>query len=217
MLWQGVMVDITDQKAAEQRSARPRSASRARRAHPGGRVCGGLDASPEDLYVSPQVERFGYTPDQWRRTADFWKLHLHPDDLDRVIEINDRVNESGDAFLAEYRFQAADGSYRWLRDEAVRVHDDDGLPLFWQGVMLDITDQKRAQQDLRDADERYRAVVEHIPAVVYTKAPDADPAKFYISPQVTDLFGYTAHEWTWTADFWRGPHPPGRRGGGRRR
>ena len=113
------------------------------------------------------------------------------------------MNESGATFLAEYRFQAADGSYRWLRDEAVRVHDDEGLPLFWQGVMLDITDQKRAQQDLREADERYRAVVEHIPAVVYTEAPDADPAKFYISPQVTDLFGYTAEEWTWTTDFWR--------------
>ena len=67
----------------------------------------GLDANPEDLYVSPQVERIlGYTPDQWRRTADFWKLHVHPDDLAEVIEINDRVNESGATFLAEYRFRA---------------------------------------------------------------------------------------------------------------
>ena len=205
LMWQGIMVDITDQKAAEQRVREAEERHRALVEHiPAIVYAEGLDASPEDLYVSPQVERIlGYTPDQWRRTADFWKLHVHPDDLAGVIEINDRVNESGATFLAEYRFRAADGSYRWLRDEAVRVHDDDGLPLFWQGVMLDITDQKRAQQDLRDADERYRAVVEHIPAVVYTKAPDADPAKFYISPQVTDLFGYTAHEWTWTADFWR--------------
>ena len=205
LLWQGIMVDITDQKAAEQRVREAEERHRALVEHiPAIVYAEGLDASPEDLYVSPQVERIlGYTPDQWRRTADFWKLHVHPDDLAGVIEINDRVNESGATFLAEYRFRAADGSYRWLRDEAVRVHDDDGLPLFWQGVMLDITDQKRAQQDLRDADERYRAVVEHIPAVVYTEAPDADPAKFYISPQVTDLFGYTADEWTWTADFWR--------------
>ncbi len=76
--------------------------------------------------MSPQVERIlGYTPDQWRWTADFWKQHVHPDDLAGVVEINDRVNESGATFLAEYRFRAADGSYRWLRDEAVRVHDDE--------------------------------------------------------------------------------------------
>jgi PAS domain S-box-containing protein len=199
------MVDITDQKAAEQRVREAEERHRALVEHiPAIVYAEGLDASPEDLYVSPQVERIlGYTPDQWRQTADFWKQHVHPDDLAGVIEINDRVNESGATFLAEYRFRAADGAYRWLRDEAVRVLDDDGLPLFWQGVMLDITDQKRAQQDLREADERYRAVVEHIPAVVYTEAPDADPAKFYISPQVTDLFGYTAEEWTWTTDFWR--------------
>ena len=205
LLWQGIMVDITDQKAAEQRVREAEERHRALVEHiPAIVYAEGLDANPEDLYVSPQVERIlGYTPDQWRWTADFWKQHVHPDDLAGVIEINDRVNESGATFLAEYRFRAADGSYRWLRDEAVRVHDDDGLPLFWQGVMLDITDQKRAQQDLREADERYRAVVEHIPAVVYTEAPDADPAKFYISPQVTDLFGYTAEEWTWTTDFWR--------------
>ena len=204
-MWQGIMVDITDQKAAEQRVREAEERHRALVEHiPAIVYAEGLDANPEDLYVSPQVERIlGYTPDQWRWTADFWKQHVHPDDLAGVVEINDRVNESGATFLAEYRFRAADGSYRWLRDEAVRVHDDDGRPLFWQGVMLDITDQKRAQQDLREADERYRAVVEHIPAVVYTEAPDADPAKFYISPQVTDLFGYTADEWTWTADFWR--------------
>ena len=183
----GIMVDITDQKAAEQRVREAEERHRALVEHiPAIVYAEGLDASPEDSLResaggtdprdTPPISGGG------RRTSG--SCTCTPTTSPSVIEINDRVNESGATFLAEYRFRAADGSYRWLRDEAVRVHDDDGLPLFWQGVMLDITDQKRAQQDLRDADERYRAVVEHIPAVVYTEAPDADPAKFYISPQV---------------------------------
>ena len=149
-MWQGIMVDITDQKAAEQRVREAEERHRALVEHiPAIVYAEGLDASPEDLYVSPQVERIlGYTPISGggRRTSG--SCTSTPTTSPASSRSTIGSNESGATFLAEYRFRAADGSYRWLRDEAVRVHDDDGLPLFWQGVMLDITDQKRAQQDL---------------------------------------------------------------------
>ncbi|MEX0650981.1 MAG: PAS domain-containing protein, partial [Actinomycetota bacterium] len=96
----------------------------------------------------------------------------------------------------------------WIHDEAVVVVDTEGTPLFWQGVLLDITAQKEAQRGLAEAEQRYRAIIENIPAVVYRESPEGDPEKFYISPQVRDLFGYTPEEWTWEPDFWRrGVHP----------
>jgi PAS domain S-box-containing protein len=202
--WQGVMVDITEQKEVEQRLRAAEERYRALVEHiPAVVYAEGVAASPELIYVSPQVERaFGYSPEEWRRSADFWEAHLHPDDHDRVMAANREANERGDSFHVEYRLLTADGSYRWVHDEAVEVLDEDGSPLFWQGVLVDITQQKAAEQGLRDADARFRAVVEHIPAVVYTESPDADPAKFYISPQVQTLFGFTPQEWTWTAGFW---------------
>ncbi len=124
-----------------------------------------------------------------------------------------RPTVPGEPFRAEYRLRAADGRWVWVHDEAVRVLDEDGHPMFWQGVLVDITRTKKAESQLREAEARYRVLVEHIPAVVYTESPDADPAKFYISPQVESLFGYTPREWTWTPDFWIDRiHPDDREG-----
>ena len=204
LMWQGVMVDITDQKAAEARVRSTEERYRALVEHiPAIVYAEAIVANAEELYLSPQIERvLGYTPEDWKGTPDFWVTHLHPDDRDRVLQANRRANETGDPFLAEYRFLAADGDHRWIHDEAVRVLDDDGEPLFWQGVFLDITEQKRAEVGFRDAETRYRALVEHIPAVVYTETLDADPERFYISPQVERVFGWTDDEWRWTPDFW---------------
>ena len=61
---------------------------------------------------------------------------------------------------------------------------------------------RRSRNGSARAEERYRVVVEHIPAVVYVEALEGDPERFYISPQVEAIFGYTAEEWRLTPDFW---------------
>ncbi len=203
--WQGVMVDITEQKTSEHllRSAEERY--RALVEHiPAVVYAEAIVATPEEFYISPQVERaFGYTPDEWRFTEHFWHDHIHPEDRAGVIATNDEANRTGLTYRTEYRFLAADGRYLWIQDEAERVLDEDGTPLFWQGVLVDITPQKEAEQRLRETEARYRALVEHIPAAVYLQAPDADPSKFYISPQVEELFGYTPQAWVSDVDFWQ--------------
>ncbi len=113
-----------------------------------------------------------------------------------------RSNREGTVYLSEYRFLRKDGRTVWLRDEAVPVRGDDDSILYWRGVILDITDRRQTEEDLQLARERLQALVDHIPAAVYVESPDADPEKFYLSPQVQRMFGYTAQEWTWTPDFW---------------
>ncbi|MEO8291989.1 MAG: PAS domain-containing protein [Actinomycetota bacterium] len=71
------------------------------------------------------------------------------------------------------------------------------------GVLGAAVHRRRSEDQLRRADERYRDLVEHIPAVVYVEAPDGNPHDFYISPQVERVFGYSPHTWTWTPGFWR--------------
>ena len=204
VMWQGVMVDVTEQKAAEQRLRSAEDRHRALVEHiPAVVYAEAIVATADALYLSPQVEQvFGFPADTWRATPNFWRDHIHPDDAQAVADLNAEANRTGAPFHAEYRFRAADGGYRWIHDEAVRVLDDEGEPLFWQGVLVDITQQREAEEGRRDAEARFRVLVEHIPAVVYTESPDADPARFYISPQVESLFGYTAQAWTWAEDFW---------------
>ncbi|HEX6845279.1 MAG TPA: PAS domain-containing protein [Actinomycetota bacterium] len=161
------------------------------------------DPSQTFLYMSPQVEQvLGYPQDAWGRTPDFWMQVVHPDDLEAVIELSARTALSGEPYRQEYRMIAADGHEVWLHDESHLIRDSDGAPVMWQGVMLDVTERKIAEEQSRRAQERLQALVDHVPAVVYVQSPDADPSKFWISPQVQALLGYTPHEWAWTEDFW---------------
>jgi signal transduction histidine kinase len=66
-----------------------------------------------------------------------------------VIQENERSNVTGEPFHSEYRMQAKDGRIVWIRDEAVLVSDDDGRPLHWRGLMLDVSAQKEAEEKLR--------------------------------------------------------------------
>jgi len=204
VMWQGVMVDVTDQRLAEERLRSAEDRHRALVEHiPAVVYAEAIVADAEALYLSPQVEEvFGYSAGEWARTPSFWRDHIHPEDADSVAALNAEANRTGAPFHAEYRFRSADDSYRWIHDEAVRILDEAGEPLFWQGVLVDISQQRAAEEGRRDAEARFRVLVEHIPAVVYTESPDADPGRFYISPQVESLFGYTAQDWTWTEDFW---------------
>jgi PAS domain S-box-containing protein len=108
------------------------------------------DEFSTNFYMSPQAEQLlGYTTEEWGATTEFWFEKIHPEDLDAVIEENRRSNEVGDRFFAEYRMFAKDGRVVWIRDEAVPVLGDDGRPAHWQGVMLDISAQKDAEDKLR--------------------------------------------------------------------
>jgi PAS domain S-box-containing protein len=161
------------------------------------------DDASTNLYTSPQVEQvLGFSTEEWVNDPHLWERNLHPADRERALLEHHRSNREGTVFISEYRFLRKDGQTVWLRDEAVPVRGDDGAILFWRGVILDITDRKQTEEDLQLARGRLQALVDHIPAVVYVESPEADPGKFYLSPQVERMFGYTAEEWTWTPDFW---------------
>lgn len=155
------------------------------------------------VYVSPQCERIlGYPAENWWKIAGFWIQLVHPDDLERVMRESDLTTRSLEPYSQEYRMIGIDGRVVWFHDDAVVVHDETQRPV-WQGVMIDITEQKKAEEQLREAESRFRALVEHIPAVTYRETLDANPEDFYISPQVETVFGHAPKEWTWTPGFWR--------------
>src|SRR4029078_13651899 len=98
-------------------------------------------------------ELFGYTPEERQANPTLWRELLHPEDRDRAVDAAQRCNEVG-GFSEDYRMVARDGRIVWVHDETVLIKDAEGKPLFWQGVMYDITEQKRAEQDTRDAAPR---------------------------------------------------------------
>jgi PAS domain S-box-containing protein len=106
------------------------------------------------IYVSPQVEALlGYSPEEYISKPKIWEELLHPEDRERVLAEDARTELSGEPFRAQYRIFTRNGDVAWIRDEAILVRDEEGRHLFWQGVMYDITDQKRAEEEIRRLNE----------------------------------------------------------------
>src|SRR3954468_19608540 len=100
-------------------------------------------------YVSPQIEEIlGYTPGEWMADPNLWYRHLYPEDREIAMDQEARAAESGQRLASEYRMVTRSGDVVWFRDDAVVVNDAAGQPITMQGVMYDISDRKRAEQEL---------------------------------------------------------------------
>ncbi|MGZ4152190.1 MAG: PAS domain S-box protein, partial [Actinomycetota bacterium] len=144
------------------------------------------------LYVSPQVETIlGYEPERWTSEL-LWAPSLHPDDREHVLEALAVAVRAQRAVDVEYRLLAADGHVVWVREQSSPLLE--GGTLYWQGVMYDVTAAKEAELALREAEERYRMLVEQIPAVTFADDSTKEHANLYISPQVRDLIGVEAED-----------------------
>jgi diguanylate cyclase (GGDEF)-like protein/PAS domain S-box-containing protein len=155
-----------------------------------------IGRNSETVYVSPQIlDIMGYTPEECTSTPDFWITILHPDDREAVLAEDLRTNETGEPFVMEYRRFAKDGRLVWIRDEATLVRNDEGEPLYWLGVQIDITERKRTETRLGAAQQRFRTLVDQIPAVTYIDPVDDPETSLYTSPQIEKMLGYTPDEW----------------------
>jgi PAS domain S-box-containing protein len=115
------------------------------------------------LYISPQYERLlGYTAEERMENPRLWVDRLHPEDRYRVMEESRRTNETGNPFSMEYRMLHRDGHVVWLRDEARLLRGENGRPLYWQGLLIDITERIETEQAIRRAYEREREAAERL-------------------------------------------------------
>jgi len=110
------------------------------------------------LYLSPQVKTIlGYTPEECVADPQFWWNHLNPEDHPKALLENSW--EEGRLFKMDYRMRSHDGREVWVKDEAVIVRDPQSGKRLTRGMLIDITDQKRAEEALRRSEENYRLFV----------------------------------------------------------
>ena len=196
LFWQGVMLDVTEQHRAEDERLRSEARYRALVEQVPGIVYIDTDeADPAPMYVSPQVlELTGYRVEDWMADRALWLKATHPDDREKVREEWLSAVGRRAPFSIEYRSVHRDGRVSWFHDTARLVHSEDGRPLFWQGLIQDVTEAKRAEVMVEESELRHRKLVEQVPAVVFIDSHEESPVCYYVSPQSTAMLGYTPEE-----------------------
>ncbi|MFN7946537.1 MAG: PAS domain S-box protein [Blastocatellia bacterium] len=117
-----------------------------------------------------------------------WMKAVHPDDVTAAAARWNEAVAKGQPFNNEHRIRRHDGEWRWMSVYVVPVRDASGQFIEWFGMNLDITEQKRAQEALRESEERYHIALEGSPVVVYTCDRELRFTWVYNSlPPVTDL------------------------------
>ncbi|MDX2253393.1 MAG: PAS domain S-box protein [Nitrospira sp.] len=100
--------------------------------------------------------RFGYTEEEIVPIIDWWSERLFPADRDRVLAFYENAIASGRCTCSyEYRFRCRDGSYATVSDRAFIIRDDTGQPIRALGAMTDITERVRAEDTLRESEEKF--------------------------------------------------------------
>jgi diguanylate cyclase (GGDEF)-like protein/PAS domain S-box-containing protein len=108
------------------------------------------DESGSRAYVSPQLLTMtGYSPGEWLAEPDMWVRRLHPEDREAVLGQFRDACASGGRFASEYRLLDRDGRVVWWRDEGRILPGPDGAARFVRGFVLDVTEQKLAEESLR--------------------------------------------------------------------
>ncbi|MEO5886190.1 MAG: diguanylate cyclase [Anaerolineales bacterium] len=118
-----------------------------------------------------------------------------------------RMIETGEPLIDHFEFNPTpDGKPRWFLSTKVPIKNPDGEVIGIVGISHDITAQKQTEDALREAEIKYRALVEHLPAIVYLDQYDptisAGYRPIYISPQVETVLGYQPVEFIEDPDLW---------------
>ena len=106
------------------------------------------DAPNKLLYISPQIRQLGFPPEEWLADPDGLLKQTHPEDRKPVLEAILHVYDSGEPMRCEYRLFTRGGEVRWFLNEASLVRHASGEPLFLQGILLDITNDKQVEEEL---------------------------------------------------------------------
>jgi PAS domain S-box-containing protein len=154
-------------------------------------------------FVSQNIQDWlGYEPREYLENADFWRHCVHADDLALAEAASVQLFKQG-RHAIQYRFLKKDGTYCWVNDEQRLIRDEEGQPAEVVGSWSDITDRKRAEEEVAAARNRIEHLLASSPAVIYSFKAGGDYAATFISQNVKDLLGYDREEYLNSPDFWR--------------
>jgi PAS domain S-box-containing protein len=164
IIWNGLIIDITERKEAELELKESEGRFRAM-----------ADYAPVLVWMSAPDKLCNYFNKGWldftgrtieEEMGNGWAAGVHPDDLNRCVDIYERNFDQRKRFQMEYRLRRHDGEYRWIVDHGVPRYLPDGEFVGYIGSCFDIHDLVETRQKLSDNELRLRTILETEPECV---------------------------------------------------
>ena len=155
------------------------------------------DMATDKVYYSSRWKSLlGYAEEDIGDSIEEWRRLTVPEDFDKTFGGVRQHIETGEPFAVEFRMRCKDGSVKWILGRGkVISRDKDGQPLRMIGTNTDITDRKRAEQEIRQTEDLYRRAIIAADAVPYLYDYGTETYLF-MGEGVLELTGYTSEEMT---------------------
>lgn len=139
----------------------------------------------EAIYVNKAVERiYGYTVEEWLKDPALWESSIYPEDKERVFAEFTEARKNIQSIAVTYRIIRKDKTVRWVEDHASWEKGQQGNVVAMNGVMYDITERKKAEEELVIKDN---AVASSINAIAIA---DLQGNLTYVNPSFLNMWGF---------------------------
>jgi len=153
------------------------------------------DLAANSLWWNEGFEKlFGFQRAEVEGGIESWTNRIHPDELERVVSgIDGVIKGRTESWSDEYRFRRKDGGYAYVLDLGHVIRDESGKAVRMVGGMTDLTERKRAEEDLQESEERFRTLLQDLPTVA-VQGYAADGTVQYWNEASVRLYGYSQEE-----------------------
>ncbi len=195
---QSMMLDITDRKLAEEEL---RKANMVVENSPVVLFrCKAAPGWPVEL-VSKNVVQFGYTPEEFLSGELTYSSIVYPRDLVKLIAETEDYSATGKGkWFLEYRIVTKEGDIRWIVDETVCERNEEGEITYYEGVIIDVTERRKAEEQLilqkmqlRDLNRTLEERVQQ--EVAKNREKDIILIQQNRQAALGELFDHIAHQW----------------------
>ncbi|MBD2088139.1 PAS domain S-box protein [Trichocoleus sp. ST-U3] len=151
------------------------------------------DTKAEGEFVTPQPGWNAFTGQSYEQLKGWgWLNAVHPDDQAHTVQEWSNAVANGTLYQIEHRLRRSDGIYKYMSVRAVPVFEADGSIREWIGVHTDISDRKSAEEALKQSEHRYAQILDSVQDMVFCKAPGS--VVVYANKAACEYYGMTLEQ-----------------------